>query len=422
MSLHRTLIDRVTRVLAIVLAVAPLALFLFSPSAYAQEPPDEPGVPIPPVNLPFLRTLPVTAPPEHASANGNQRHNSVPLQLLVDTDPGVDDAIALTWLLSQRKVPVQLLGVVTVAGNTDVYNATNNVLNVLTRLQIGDVPVVVGAAMPITQTLSKTSWFIHGPDGLWFHGANSPIFPNGVSSYDAVTFYCTTIAAHPGATLLALGPLTNVANAIRSCPPGTMETLGSVIVLGGAKFGGNKTPVAEFNFWQDPEAAHIVLSAGLPLNIVPLDSFTTPTVDLKDVEKLFGSRNPAVSFLAPALQQYVTVQLQNTGKATIPDAVAAAYTLDPGIGTAQEALVKMVLEPGQTRGASVVGISFSERISMIADDAELSALAASAFTVPGFNLDAALGTIYVREPANAFIVTGTSKKLLTKLILPDLRK
>ena len=181
------------------------------------------------------------------------------LRLLVDTDPGVDGSVALTWLVSQREQPLQILGVVSVAGNTTVANATNNALLVLKQLGHQDVPVVMGAASPLVQPLTKTSYFVHGPDGLWFLGWQNPQDLSSVRS-DAPAFYCATIAANPGLRLLALGPLTNIALAVQQCPD-TMKTVGELVILGGAKFGGNKTVVAEFNFWQDPEAANIVLDA-----------------------------------------------------------------------------------------------------------------------------------------------------------------
>ena len=434
MKHHRSHIDRVTQKIVVGLAILALLMFSLPPAAQAQEQPDEPDSAIPRVYLPFIGTAGLqSAPSAEASILDEEldRRNRTPLRLLVDTDPGVDDAVALTWLLSQNKAPVNLLGVVTVAGNTNVLAATNNALNVLARLQATTVPVVMGASAPMVQPLSKTSWFIHGPDGLWFLGFQNPQNPAGMApdTRSANEFYCKAVDSAnvklvTGATLLALGPLTNIANAIDECPE-TMKTLGSLVVLGGAKFGGNKTPVAEFNFWQDPEAANIVLSAGLPINIVPLDAFTTPTVQLKDVEKLINSRNPAVSFLAPALQQYIAVQLQNTGKATIPDAVAAVYALDPTIGTTQPALVKMILAAGQTRGQSVIGLSVSERVAMIADEAELSRLAERAFAYPPdstFNLELELGAILMRQLDNALMLTGTPANLLTKHVLPDLRK
>lgn len=204
-----------------------------------------------------------------------------------------------------------------------------------------------------------------------------------------------------------------------------MNKLGAVVILGGAKFGGNKTPLAEFNFWQDPDAANIVLNAGLPIKQVPLDAFTQPAVQLKDVEKLLNSRNAAVRFLAPALQTYVTVQIENTGSATIPDAVAAIFALDPTIGPVQPALVKLVLETGQARGQSVVGLSIAERLAMIADDAELSTLAIRAFAYPpdpNFNLQIEFGAILTREADNVQWLVSAPTNLLTKVLLPVLRK
>ena len=174
-----------------------------------------------------------------------------PIKLVVDTDPGVDDAVALNWLLTQRSQPLQMLGVVTVAGNTTVENATNNALLILHKLGRQDVPVVMGASSPHGGQLTKTSYFIHGPDGLWFLGWQNPQDLSKVAN-NAGRFYCDTLSANLGAYILALGPLTNLAQAVQKCPQ-TMATAGKLLILGGAKYGGNQTPVAEFNFWQDPK-------------------------------------------------------------------------------------------------------------------------------------------------------------------------
>lgn len=448
---HRAPTQPAFRTTVVTFLIVSLALILLPASAYAQQPDGVPDEPIPPIYLPYIngndaravaqdgaepetpgddavRQMPgvdlpflgrhvLDLPKRPVTAPG--RPGSTPIKLLIDTDPGVDDAIALTWLLSQSRANVMPLGIVTVAGNTNVLAATNNALIVLNKLQ-QTVPVVMGAAAPLAQPLSKTSWLIHGPDGLWFLGLQNPQDPSGVL-FNANDFYCETLADNPGSTLLALGPLTNVANALAACPE-TMQTLGRVVVLGGAKYGGNKTPVAEFNFWQDPEAADIVLSSGLPLSIVPYDTFIVPRVDMAQIQSLSHSRNPAVRFLAPALQQYVAVQIDNTGSATIPDAVAAVYAVDPAIGTTESSLVQMVLAAGQTRGESVIALSVSERVAMIADDAELSALAERAFTDPNFNLQYELVSILIREPDNAQMLTGVPANLLTRFVLSSLRR
>jgi inosine-uridine nucleoside N-ribohydrolase len=338
-------------------------------------------------------------------------------KLLIDTDPGVDDAVALSWLFTQSDKP-EFLGVVTVAGNTTVQNATNNAVLILNQLKRQDVPVIMGAAAPLVQPLTKTSWFVHGPDGLWFLGWQNPQDLSRVRS-GAPSFYCETVAANPGALVLALGPLTNLAQAVQLCPD-TMKTIGQLVILGGAKFGGNKTVVAEFNFWQDPEAASAVLSAGLPITLVLYDAFVQPTIDQKDLDKLFAKGIPAIKFLSSAIQQYANVQLANTGRAGIPDAVAAVIALQSSEGTRTSSLIKMVLQESLARGQSIVGLTAGEKVTMIATDQQLSTMAELAFSDPNFDLSAALGAILMSEPDNAVAVTAASTTLLSKTVFRDL--
>lgn len=139
------------------------------PAAAKQLTPPSSGSPI--LFLPLIGEAGAAGAEASAATEMDAARQALPaIKLLVDTDPGVDDAIALTWLMRQQKQPLQMLGIVTVAGNTSVLNATNNALLVLEQLQRQDVPVVMGAAAPRVQPLSKTTWFIHGPDGLWFVG------------------------------------------------------------------------------------------------------------------------------------------------------------------------------------------------------------------------------------------------------------
>jgi inosine-uridine nucleoside N-ribohydrolase len=418
----------VTRPVLLLLAVA-LLLLLSTTSALAQAPVDAPdGATGGQGSNPIL-FLPLLSGNNMEAVQGVDTATSgstTAVKLLIDTDPGVDDAVALAWIFSQRSRPVQVLGVVSVAGNTSVAHTTNNAITVLEKLGQrvpADVPVVMGAAAPLAQPLSKTSYFIHGPDGLWFLGLQNP---HDLSSLprNAPDFYCSTVQANPGTRILALGPLTNIAQALQQCAAVMKQQGVEIVVLGGAKFGGNKTPVAEYNFWQDPEAARIVLESDLPITLVLYDAFKLPQVTSKDVEKLVAKGNATVQFLAPAIQQYLDVQLANTGGAVIPDAVAAFVALNPSEGVRQSALVKLILEQSLARGQSVVGLTNGERISMIASDEELSALAELAFAFPpdpNFNLQWALGAILMREPDNARAVTAVAQNLLDKSVLPDLR-
>jgi inosine-uridine nucleoside N-ribohydrolase len=416
------------RISAALFVLILLALFNPAEAASAQPPEPNPDGSGPILYLPMISgtgASQATAesgdePADELSASHGGGASSAPL--LIDTDPGVDDAVALAWLLTQNRPP-RVLGVISVAGNSTIANTTNNAITILEKLGRQDIPVVMGAAQPLAQPLSKTTYFIHGPDGLWFLGFQNPHDLSAVRR-DAPAFYCGTAAAYPGVRILALGPLTNIAQAVQLCPD-TMRTVSQLIVLGGAKFGGNKTPVTEFNFWQDPEAAAIVLGAGLPITLVLLDAFVQPTITQKDLDKLFSKTTPAIQFLAPAIQQYANVQIANTGRAGIPDAVAAVVAMQANEGVRQWALVKMVLAQSLARGESIVGLTTGERIAMIAPDSELSALAELAFANPpdpNFNLQWALGAILMREPDNALAVTSVSSSLLTKTVLPDLRR
>lgn len=438
----------IVRKLAPACLLAALILLTSAPAAHAQAPyvqpggsspivflPGglEPGAPEPPANpagqnpmlyLPTLLSSGGDAAQTAAHTTGGAaeiigaKAQQSAAKLIIDTDPGVDDAVALSWLFTQQQQPLQFLGVVTVVGNTTVQNATNNAVLVLKQLGRQNVPVVMGAAAPLVQPLTKTSWFVHGPDGLWFLGWQNPQDLSGVR-IGAPSFYCDTVAANPGVRILALGPLTNIAQALQQCPV-TMKTVGQLVILGGAKFGGNKTVVAEFNFWQDPEAANAVLTAGLPITLVLLDAFVQPTIAQKDLDKLFAKGIPAIKFLSSAIQQYANVQLTNTGRAGIPDAVAAVIALQSSEGTRTPALIKMVLQESLAHGQSIIGLTAGEKVTMIATDQQLSAMGELAFTDPNFNFQAALGAILMSEPDNAVAVTSAATSLLAKTVFPNL--
>lgn len=339
--------------------------------------------------------------------------------LIVDTDGGVDDAAALAWLLTQEEYDVDLLGITTVAGNTSVENATNNTLIFLEAAGRTDVPVVIGAAAPLVKPLSLTPWFLHGPDGLWFVGLQNPHDLSGLPT-DAPAFYRDAAVNHPGATLLALGPLTNIAQAIDQYPA-EMALLGEIVVLGGAKFGGNTTPVSEYNLWQDPDAAVQVLNAGIPITMLTLDGFEELEFKQKDVEKLADKGNAAAQLLAIPLQFYADVQFQQGAETfTIPDVAAVIYYFEREWGDEQSGLVKPVTDASDANGQTIIGLTLNERVTMIGDDAELSNLTLLAFTDPTFDLQAALGAILSREPDNAWVVMDIDEKNIRRQFMKDM--
>lgn len=181
--------------------------------------------------------------------------------IILDCDPGHDDAIAIVVAAHS----CDLLGITTVAGNAPLHRTTHNALVVRELLGI-DAPVHSGAVRPLVAEPSPAP-AVHGASGL--DGADLPPPTRCVDSEDAVGFIIDTCRQREGAWLVAVGPLTNVALALRSAPD-LGERIAGISVMGGGSFG-NRTPVAEFNIWADPEAAAAVFGFGGPLVMAGLD-------------------------------------------------------------------------------------------------------------------------------------------------------
>jgi inosine-uridine nucleoside N-ribohydrolase len=319
------------------------------------------------------------------------------VSVFVDTDTGVDDAVALALLLRTRTV--NLVGISTVAGNTSTDNAAKNVLTILDAAQ-RSVPVTVGAPAPLAFPASHVGMFAHGPDGLWF--AQRPHDISGLP-HDAPAAIAAAARANPNLTLLAIGPLTNVAQAVQRYPQDMANV--SIVALAGAQVGGNRSPIAETNAFNDPQALGIVLNARLKLTLITLDAFKQVTVDSVDFPKLLAaSPDPLAQFLAQPLAAYGAALTSNAGgPVEIPDAVAALYVTMPSIAAPQSALVKVSTDAGLTRGQTVIATAPNLTVEMIAGDAELSALADGVFSGQ-VDPNAAIGAILAREPDNARVV------------------
>ncbi len=192
----------------------------------------------------------------------NAMNSRTPRKLLIDTDTASDDAVAL--IMALRSPEVSVLAITVVAGNVPVEQATQNALYTV-ELCASTVPVFSGAAAPLIRPLEDAVWF-HGRDGLGDHGYQ-PAAPTAAAGF-AVDAIVRTVAGNPGIEIITLGPLTNLALALRQWP----QLAGNVsrcVVMGGAPCcEGNVTPAAEFNFWVDPEAARVVLRSQLPIELV----------------------------------------------------------------------------------------------------------------------------------------------------------
>jgi purine nucleosidase/non-specific riboncleoside hydrolase len=280
----------------------------------------------------------------------------MPNRLILDTDGGVDDAQALLLLIGAGRPPD---AITTVFGNVDLETATDNVLATL-AVAGAKVPVHKGAALPLAQDIVDAR-HVHGEDGLG--GAPRPAAIADIAGSDAVGFLVDELlsAAENGerVDLLTIGPLTNLAMALRLRPAIT-SGIGRLTIMGGTVYGrGNVTPAAEFNVFADPEAAAIVLRADIDTVVVPWEPCLTHFLDGAEVDRLFeaASDGPLKDF-SWALARHARKTDIERGRGDclrFIDPLAAAVVVEPGIVTgALQASVDVALAPGIARGMTIV--------------------------------------------------------------------
>jgi purine nucleosidase/non-specific riboncleoside hydrolase len=277
--------------------------------------------------------------------------------LILDTDGGVDDAQALLMLLANGVVPE---AITTVFGNVGLDAATRNVLTVLTIAGMEQIPVHAGQARPVTGALIDAA-HVHGEDGLG--GVSRPERIPGPAGRDAVTFLRERLklamAESAKVDLLMIGPLTNLALALRLAP-GIEAAVGRLVIMGGTLNGrGNTTPAAEFNIYADPEAAAIVFAANIPTTVVPWEPCMAHRMTGQEVEALFqGQTAHSVGAFSYGLWAHVRRVAQGFGRGDVfqfVDPFAAAVLIEPELVTSSlTASVDVSLAPGITRGMTVV--------------------------------------------------------------------
>jgi inosine-uridine nucleoside N-ribohydrolase len=244
--------------------------------------------------------------------------------IIVDCDPGHDDAIALLLALASEEV--RLLGVTTVAGNQTLARTTANAIRILDHVGRGDVPVAAGASRPLVRE-PRVSADVHGPSGI--DGADLPAPSRGPEPAHAIDWIASTLSSSPApVTLVAVGPLTNVAMFLARYPE-LEALLERIVLMGGAIGEGNVTPAAEFNIWADPEAAHRVFSSGVDLTMVGLDVTHKALIDSAHVESL-ASAGKAGRLVADLSRFSLAVHADRYGWKGTPvhDAVALAHVID----------------------------------------------------------------------------------------------
>jgi inosine-uridine nucleoside N-ribohydrolase len=273
---------------------------------------------------------------------------SVRRPIILDCDPGHDDAIAL--LLALASPEVELLGVTTVHGNQTLAKTTANALRVLDLAGRDDIVVAAGADRPLVRDLTVAS-HVHGESGL--DGPALPPPRRGPSDEGAVDFMARAIAASATpVTLVPTGPLTNIARLLERTGGANVER---VVLMGGAIAEGNMTPAAEFNIWADPEAAQAVFHAGVPTTMIGLDvthrALTTPAL-----QRQLRAGGTIGTFVAGLVDFFAVYHRETYGwdGAPIHDAVAVAHVIRPGIVTTLARNVEVELESELCRGRTVV--------------------------------------------------------------------
>lgn len=275
---------------------------------------------------------------------------SAPSPIILDCDPGHDDAVAI--LLAAGDPRIELVGITTVAGNQTLDRTTRNACVVCTVGGI-DVPVVAGCDRPLLRPL-QTAPHIHGTTGL---DGPPPIEPSVTpAAGHAIDFIRAAVAARPGEiTLVAVGPLTNLALAVRA-DPRLVTAVRQVVIMGGTFGRGNVTPTGEFNMVVDPEAAAIVVGAGWPITMVGLDLTHQARCTTAVVDGLVSVGTPAAVFVGQLMDAYRNAYRRSEGLEDPPvhDPCAVAYVADPDLVEVLPAAVAVETQGILTAGTTVV--------------------------------------------------------------------
>lgn len=275
-------------------------------------------------------------------------------KIIIDCDPGYDDAVAL--LLAAGSPSVEVLAITTVAGNQTLEKVTRNALRIATLAGL-DVPVAAGAARPLLRDEVVVAANIHGQSGL--DGTTLPQATLNPDPRHAAQLIVDTVMNEPpqSVTLVPIGPLTNIALAAR-LEPRVVERVKEVVLMGGGYHIGNVKPMAEFNIENDPEAAHIVFEEKWPIVMVGLDltyqALATQTVK----DKIAAIHTPASDFVTQVLTRFSENYKKSKGfdEPPVHDACAVAYVIDPGVIETRKAPVHVEYRGEYTSGMTVTDL------------------------------------------------------------------
>jgi purine nucleosidase len=277
----------------------------------------------------------------------------VTTRIIIDTDPGVDDALAFLLALASPEIRLEALS--TTQGNVTLEKATVNALSVLELAGAGHIPVARGSLLPLVQPL-RASAFVHGESGIGNSKLPEPQ-AKPVPAH-AVDFLIERVLAEPNQiSIFPIGPLTNIAMAIRK-EPRFAAAVKELVIMGGAILEyGNMTPQAEFNIYVDPHAAHIVFHSGIPMTLIPLDVTHKCLLKQEHVDRLMRVNTPISRFIRDAMEVYLEASyaLGYEGS-SLHDPLTLATVIAPELLTLKEYYVDVDISGGVSMGKTFADI------------------------------------------------------------------
>ncbi len=279
---------------------------------------------------------------------------AIPRPIIIDTDPGQDDAVALLVALASPE-ELEILAVTAVAGNVSLDLTVTNALTMVELAKRRDVPVYRGSVRPLVNDL-VTAEHVHGPSGL--DGADLPLPSLLPAEGHAVDRMIELLMTRRDAdvTICTLGPLTNLGMAIAK-EPAIIPKVAELVMMGGGFFqGGNTTPAAEFNVYVDPHAAHIVFTSGIPIVMMPLDVTHQALTSADRIQRFADLGPPAGTAVAGMLDFFDRYDMEKYGTEGAPlhDPTVIAYLLKPEIFEGRRVNVQIETSSTITRGMTVV--------------------------------------------------------------------
>ena len=278
-------------------------------------------------------------------------------RFVIDTDPGVDDALA--FLLALASPEIKLEALTTTQGNVTVDKATRNALSVLELAGASHVPVASGSMLPLVQPL-RASALVHGESGIG--NSNLPEPPTKPVSKHAVDYLIERVLEEPNEiSIFPIGPLTNIAMAIRKAPE-FANAVKQLVIMGGAILeSGNITPLAEFNIYVDPHAAHIVFHSGIPITLIPLDVTHKCLLKPGHIDRLMKVDSPISRFIKEAVEVYLKFSVERGfDGVALHDPLTLAAVIAPEFLTLKEYYVDVDISGGVSMGktfADVYGVT-----------------------------------------------------------------